>query len=77
MLNIAEFDDRTAGPSEMGHPHSPELIMHWVNTYSDSADQRITGGSGIAIHRREHLNQLVAVWIEQGAPCCEQSLKRW
>ena len=77
MLNIAEFDDRTAGRSGMGHPHTSELIMHWVNACSDSADQRITGGSSISIHRRTHPNQLVAVWIEQGAPCCEHSLNRW
>lgn len=67
MSNIANFDDRTARRSEMGHPHTQELIMHWVNACSDSPDQRITGGSGVAIHRRTHPNQVVAVWIEQGA----------
>ena len=38
MLNIAEFE----------HPHTPELIMHWIDVCTDPAAHRDTGGSTIA-----------------------------
>ena len=67
MLNIADVDDRTAGRLGMGHPHAPELIMHWVDVCTDPAAHRTTGGSSIATNRVTLRDQLVAVWIEQGA----------
>ena len=74
MLNIAEFSDRTAGRPEIGHPHTPELIMHWIDVCTNPAAHRDTGGSTIATNPPTHRDQLVAVWIEQAQVCRERCL---
>jgi hypothetical protein len=66
MLNIAEFE----------HPHTPELIMHWIDVCTDPAAHRDTGGSTIATNPLTHRDQLVAVWIEQGQVSRERCLNR-
>ena len=66
MLNMAEFGDRVAGGPGMKHPHTPELIMHWVDVATAPSVHRITGGSTIAANPLTPRDQLVAVWIEQG-----------
>jgi hypothetical protein len=67
MLNIAESGDRAAGHPEMGHPHIPELIMHWIDVCTDPGAHTASAGSTIAANSIAHRDQLVAVWIEEGA----------
>ena len=65
-LNIPEVDKRT-GRREPGDPHSPELIMHWIEVCTDPAAHRVSGGSPVATNSVTHRDQLVAEWTEQGA----------
>jgi hypothetical protein len=65
MPNPAEFVVHTEGP-QIGHPHTPELMMRWIDVCTDS---RLTGTSrttDISNHSIAHPHQLVAIWIEQG-----------
>ena len=63
MLNIAASDDLTG----VGHPHSPELIMHWIDVCTDPVAHSVTGPTKVGTPSITHRDQLVAVWIEQGA----------
>lgn len=67
MFGIAESGDRTAGQPGIGHPHSPELIMHWIDVCTDPAAHRVTAGPTVAANSLTHRDQLAAVWVEQGA----------
>jgi hypothetical protein len=66
MLSIVDSGDRTAGRPGMGHLHTPELIMHWIDACTDPGAHVITGGATIATNPLTHRDQLVAEWIEQG-----------
>lgn len=63
MLSIAEFGDRAAGRPVIEHPHTPELIMHWIDACTDPRGHGATGDSTIAANPVTHENQLVAEWI--------------
>ena len=65
MLTTAEFGDRTAGDPLIEHPHSPELIMRWIDACTDARGQRVAGDSMITTNPVTHRDQLVAVWVEQ------------
>ena len=65
MLSLAEFGDSTAGRPIIEHPHTPELIMHWIDACTDPRGHRVAGDSTIATNPVTHQDQLVAVWIEQ------------
>ena len=67
MLNPADFGGRTAAGPGMGHPHTPELIMHWIEVCADPEAHRVRSESTIASNPLTHPDQLVAVWMEQGA----------
>ena len=66
MLSIAEFGDRTAGRPVIDHPHTQELIMHWIDACTDPGGHKVAGDSTIATNSVTQRDQLVAVWIEQG-----------
>ena len=65
MLNITEFGSCTTGRPGMGHLHSSELIMHWIDVCTDPAAHGDTRESTIAANSLNHRDQLVAVWIEK------------
>lgn len=67
MLNVTNCSGCPAPRSGMGHPRTPELIMHWFDVCTDPGAHKGTGGSAIATNPHAHRDQLVAVWIEQGA----------
>jgi hypothetical protein len=67
MLNPADFGDRTAARPGMGHHHTPGLIMHWIEVCAGPKAHQVRGESTIAANPLTHRDQLVAVWIEQGA----------
>ena len=48
MLSIAEFGDRTEGCPVIEHPHTPKLIMHWIDTCTDPRGHGGEGDSTIA-----------------------------
>ena len=49
----------------MGHPHTPELIIHWIDVCTNPAAHKVTGGSNTVTNPLTHRDQLAAVWIEQ------------
>ena len=67
MLNPPDFGNRTAERPGMGHPHTPELIMHWIEVCAEPEAHRARGESIIAANALTHHEQLVAVWTEQDA----------
>lgn len=67
MSNVTGSDAPTTGRTEMGHPHTPELIMHWMDICTDPEAHRETRLSTAVRNPLTHRDQLVAVWIEQGA----------
>jgi hypothetical protein len=65
MSNINEFCGRTGGRPRIGHSHTPELIMHWIDVCTNPAAHGVTGRSTVAANSLNHRDQLVAVWIEK------------
>lgn len=65
MLNIGEFVDSTAWPSQIEHHHTPNMLMHWIDVCTEPLAQTAPGVRSVAKNSVAHQDHLVAVWVEQ------------